>query len=249
MTISDILSQYLLSQHITIIYRYLNQLAALIPPSWELILSLEITKDYFQELDKQLQEESKTQLILPLKQNIFKSFEYVNLLNVKVLILGADPYAHLNLPTGLSFSVPPGQPIPPSLINIFLELTVDIPGFELPKHGDLTSWAKQGVFLLNSILTVRIYESNSHHKYGWEKFTDMILMILSHFCSNLVFILWGNHAKSKMKFIDPSKHLIVTGVHPSPLAADRGGFFGGKYFSKTNQYLIEHNKTPINWQI
>ncbi|MBP5779333.1 MAG: uracil-DNA glycosylase, partial [Campylobacter sp.] len=165
---------------------------------------------------------------------------------VKVVILGQDPYHGLNQAMGLSFSVPKGVKIPPSLINIFKELQMEF-GYEIPKNGDLTDWAKQGVLLLNSSLSVAANKPNSHSKFGWQIFTDSVIKILSQKRQNLVFMLWGNYAKAKANLIDENRHLILKAAHPSPLAG--GAFFGCNHFKKCNEYLKSHNKNEIDWRI
>ena len=168
---------------------------------------------------------------------------------LKVVIIGQDPYHEKGQAMGLSFSVPVGTPIPPSLRNIYRELQSDIPGFEIPNHGNLIPWARQGVLLLNAVLSVDENMAGSHRGIGWEEFTDDVIMTLNEKCDNLVFILWGGYAQKKGSRIDPSKHLILTGAHPSPLSANRGGFFGNHYFSRTNQYLLSKYISPIDWRL
>jgi uracil-DNA glycosylase len=169
---------------------------------------------------------------------------------VEVVIIGQDPYHGPNQAHGLSFSVREGVPAPPSLKNIYKELSTDIPGFKIPQTGDLTKWAEQGVLLLNATLTVRAATAGSHQKKGWEKFTDAAIKTLSDERTGLVFILWGAYAQSKSALINPNNnHLIIKSTHPSPLAVSHGGFFGSKPFSKTNEFLIKQGKKPIDWKL
>ena len=186
--------------------------------------------------------------IFPPNNLIFNSFNFRNINDTNVIILGQDPYINIGEAMGLSFSVPNGIKVPPSLRNIKKEISSDI-GIELSENGDLTNWAKQGVLLLNTSLTVLQYKSNSHKKI-WKKYTDNIIKLISNELENIVFILWGGNAKNKKKLINKNKgHLILEAHHPSPLSANRGGFFGCKHFSKTNEYLISLGKKPINWEI
>ena len=206
----------------------------------------EFEKEYFQNIVSFLKtEKSNNKTIYPPGSKIFEAFNVTPWNDVKVVILGQDPYHNPGQAMGLSFSVPEGITLPPSLKNIFRELKTDI-GIELPNHGDLSSWAQQGVFLLNAMLTVEHKSPGSHKKVGWQEFTNAVIQLLSEKREDLVFLLWGNFAKSKKELIDGSKHLILEAAHPSPLA--RGAYFGSKHFSQTNDYLISKNKTPINWQ-
>jgi uracil-DNA glycosylase len=219
-------------------------------PSWLKVLGTEFEKDYMLKLKQFLKEEKKSgQMIYPKGGDIFNAFNTTPFDKVKVVILGQDPYHGPNQAHGLSFSVQKGVPTPPSLQNIYKELATDIPGFQIPKTGDLTEWAKQGVLLLNATLTVRAAMAGSHQKKGWEKFTDTVIKTISDKKSGVVFILWGNYAQSKAELIDGNKHLIIKSTHPSPLAVSRGGFFGSKPFSKTNDYLEEQGEKPIDWSI
>lgn len=186
--------------------------------------------------------------IYPEKENIFNAFKYTSFDNLKVVILGQDPYHEPGQAMGLSFSVPRGVDIPPSLQNIYKELKDDIPGFVIPDHGDLTPWAKQGVLLLNSVLTVKAHQAFSHSGQGWEEFTDAVIKAINDECENIVFLLWGSPARKKGAGIDREKHLVLETVHPSPLSAYRG-FFGCHHFSIANDYLIAHGKAPIDWQV
>ena len=195
-----------------------------------------------------LEEKQANKVIYPPSGLIFNALNTTPLEQVKVVILGQDPYHGPNQANGLSFSVQRGVALPPSLRNIFHELHADI-GVEIPRHGDLTHWAEQGVLLLNSVLTVEAGQPTSHQKRGWENFTDHVIDVLNEQREHIVFILWGAYAQRKGQRIDPNKHLILKAAHPSPLAANRGGFFGCKVFSKTNNYLKQHGIEPIDWQL
>jgi uracil-DNA glycosylase len=217
-----------------------------IDDSWKDILSPLFEKDYFPQIVSHLKaEKALKNTIYPKGSLIFNAFNQTPFDKVKVVILGQDPYHNPGQAMGLSFSVPAGIKIPPSLMNIYKELNKDI-GMPIPNAGDLTSWANQGVLLLNAALTVRADEPGSHAKIGWMKFTDDVIKILSKEKSRLVFLLWGNFAGQKQILIDNSKHKILKAAHPSPLSA-HNGFFGCKHFSATNEYLVQHNKNPINW--
>jgi uracil-DNA glycosylase len=220
-----------------------------LPPSWLAVLKDEFEKPYMAELKKFLQKEKEAgQIVYPKNADIFRAFNDTPFDQVKVVILGQDPYHGPNQAHGLSFSVQKGIAIPKSLINIYKELATDIPGFVKPAHGNLEDWAKQGVLLLNATLTVRAGEAASHQKKGWEVFTDTVIKKLSDERKGLVFILWGNYAQSKIPLIDQSKHHIIKSVHPSPLSVERG-FWGSKPFSKANAYLEKEGEKPIDWQI
>lgn len=218
-------------------------------PSWLAVLNDEFDKDYMVQLRAFLKEEKQAgNKIYPKGGDIFNAFWKTPFTKVKVVILGQDPYHGENQAHGLSFSVQKGITIPPSLRNIYKELTTDIPGFITPNDGDLTEWAEQGVLLLNASLTVRAGTPGSHQKRGWETFTDMVIKTLSDKKEGLVFILWGAFAQAKAELIDESKHYIIKSPHPSPFSADRG-FFGSKPFSKTNEILKKQGKEPIDWQL
>ena len=196
------------------------------------------------------QEKEAGHTIYPKNADIFNAFNITPFDDVKVVIIGQDPYHGPNQAHGLSFSVQKGVPAPPSLRNIYKELSTDIPGFTIPQTGDLTKWARQGVLLLNATLTVRSATAGSHQKKGWEKFTDAAIKKLSDEKKGLVFILWGAYAQSKSVLINEhNNHLIIKSTHPSPLAVSHGGFFGSKPFSKTNEFLAKQGKQPIDWQI
>ncbi len=214
---------------------------------WSDYLNPEKDKHYFKALDSYLK--SKKNLnIYPPKDSWFKALEYSSFDKTKVIILGQDPYHQEGQAEGLSFSVPKGIVIPPSLRNIFKELQSDDVSFSKPEHGNLVSWANQGVLLLNSVLTVEQNSPASHANKGWENFTDKVIQILSSNKNNLVFILWGAYANKKSELIDSSKHLILSAPHPSPFSAYKG-FFGSRHFSKTNNYLESTNQEAIDWSI
>ena len=218
--------------------------------SWLEVLSDEFDKDYMLNLRNFLKEEKQAgKIIYPKGSDIFNAFRKTPFTNVKVVIIGQDPYHGPNQAHGLSFSVQKGVAVPPSLKNIYKELSTDIPGFIVPQTGDLTKWAEQGVLLLNATLTVQAGNAGSHQKKGWEKFTDTVIKTISDKKEGVVFILWGAYAQSKSVLIDWNKHLIIKSTHPSPLAVSHGGFFGSKPFSKTNDYLEKHGEKPIDWQI
>lgn len=219
------------------------------PEDWKLALADELTSQNMDNLrDFLKQEYGSGKSIYPKASQMFNAFNLTPLSNVKVVILGQDPYHGPGQAMGLSFSVPKMIPMPPSLRNIVKEMADDI-GTVPPKHGDLTHWAQQGVLLLNASLTVEEGMAGSHQGKGWEQFTDAVIDVVNKQTSNTVFILWGSKAKLKGKFIDTEKHLILSAVHPSPLAANRGGFFGTKPFSKANEYLVQHGKQAIDWQL
>ena len=213
--------------------------------SWKQELSDEWAKDYFVRLTDFVRNEYATKHIFPPGNQIFAAFNATPFNDVKVVILGQDPYHDVGQANGLCFSVNDGIPFPPSLRNIFQEIHNDT-GAPIPQSGDLSRWAKQGVLLLNATLTVEAHRAASHQRQGWEQFTDQVISHLSQNRENLVFILWGSYAISKRTLIDDSKHLVLTSVHPSPLSAYRG-FFGNKHFSKANTYLTSHGKDPIEW--
>lgn len=215
--------------------------------NWESFFEEEKKQQYFQDLMRFLDEEYATQTIYPSKENLFTCFTLCPLANVKVVILGQDPYHQPNQAHGLSFSVQKGVAIPRSLKNIYKELKDDI-GVEAPSHGCLVEWAKQGVFLMNTVMSVREGKPASHANKGWEIFTDHVIQTLNEQESGIVFVLWGNHAQKKASLIDQNKHRIIQSAHPSPLSASRG-FFGSKPFSKIQEYLEEFGKKPIDWEI
>ena len=216
-----------------------------IEDSWKQILSNEWDKDYFIKLTEFVRNEYATGQVFPPGKEIFAAFDATPFEDVKVVIIGQDPYHDVHQANGMCFSVRDGIPFPPSLLNIFKEIQEDL-GTPIPQSGDLSRWAKQGVLLLNSTLTVRAHSAGSHQNKGWEQFTDEVILQLAQQKENLVFILWGSYAIKKGAFINRMKHLVLTSPHPSPLSAYRG-FFGNKHFSQANNYLIKHGKTPITW--
>ena len=212
---------------------------------WDNILSDEFKKDYYLKIREILKSEYRTQVIFPPMFDIFNALKYTSYKDTKVVILGQDPYHEVGQAHGLSFSVKKGIKIPPSLVNIYKELKTDI-GMEIPNHGELTSWAKQGVLLLNATLTVRQGQANSHQNIGWSIFTDEVIKKLNERSEPLVFILWGGNARSKKKYITNKSHLIIESAHPSPLSA-YNGFFGSRPFSRANEFLKSNGVKEINW--
>jgi uracil-DNA glycosylase len=217
-----------------------------IEPSWKKQLADEFLEPYFAELTAYIKQEYQEAAVYPAPKNIFKAFELTPFEKVKVVILGQDPYHGPKQAIGLSFAVSEGVRNPPSLQNIFKEVQADLGAALRNSNGDLSRWAKQGVLLLNATLTVRAAQAGSHQGHGWERFTDAIIKKLSDEREHLVFILWGNYARSKKTLIDKEKHLVLESPHPSPFSA-HSGFFGSKPFSKANTYLIEHAVEPIDW--
>jgi uracil-DNA glycosylase len=219
-----------------------------IDPSWKAHLGAEFKQDYFLELKKFLLDEKQAgAVVYPPGPLIFNAFNTTPFDDVKVVILGQDPYHGAGQAHGLSFSVLPGIKPPPSLVNMYKELRDDV-GFRIPTHGNLEKWARQGVLLLNSSLTVRAGQPASHQGRGWERFTDAAVRSLNEGREGLVFLLWGRPAQLKGSIIDPRRHHVLTSPHPSPFSADRG-FFGCKHFSKTNALLVQMGKTPVDWQL
>jgi uracil-DNA glycosylase len=216
-----------------------------IEPSWKEQLQAEFDKPYFQQLTEFVRAEYASQTIYPPARLIFNAFDQCPFDQVKVVILGQDPYHGPGQAHGLCFSVNDGVEFPPSLRNIFKEIQSDT-GAPVPRSGNLTRWAQQGVLLLNATLTVRAHQAGSHQKKGWEQFTDSVIRLVSDRLEHVVFILWGNYAISKSECIDQNKHLILKSVHPSPLSASRG-FFGNHQFSSANKYLMEWGKEPVSW--
>ena len=214
---------------------------------WEALLRPEFEKPYYKNLYEKIDREYKTEKVYPPAEDVFNAFLYTPVSNVKVVILGQDPYHEPGQAHGLSFSVKQGIDIPPSLVNIYKELHDDL-GCYIPNNGYLKKWADQGVLLLNTVLTVRAHEANSHKGLGWEEFTDAAIRALNKVDRPMVFILWGRPAQMKQAMLDNPKHLILKSPHPSPLSAYRG-FFGSKPFSKANAYLEENGLSPIDWQI
>ena len=217
-----------------------------IDPSWKEHLSEEFAKPYFTELTNFVRQEYQTAICYPPGRLIFNAFNLCPFDKVKVVIIGQDPYHGPGQAHGLSFSVCDGVPFPPSLQNIFKEIQQDM-GTPIPITGNLTRWAEQGVLLLNATLTVREHQPGSHQRHGWEQFTDAAIKALNAHRDNLVFILWGGYARSKASLIDASRHLVLQSAHPSPMSANKGGWFGNHHFSRANAYLVEHGQEPINW--
>ena len=220
---------------------------AAINNDWLDALKGEFSKPYYKKLFETVNQEYRTHRVYPPADDIFNAFHLTPLKDVKVVILGQDPYHGDGQAEGLSFSVKPGVDIPPSLVNIYQELHDDL-GCTIPSHGNLVKWAEQGVLLLNTVLTVRAHQANSHKDIGWEQFTDAAIRALNTIDRPIVFILWGAPAQRKESMLNNPKHLILKAPHPSPLSAYRG-FFGSKPFSKTNEFLIANGIEPIDWQI
>ena len=218
-----------------------------IEQSWKAALAGEFEKPYFASLVSFLRNEKAAgKVIYPPGSQIFRAFDLTPVQNVKVVSLGQDPYHGPGQAHGLSFSVPSGVPAPPSLKNIFKEIETDL-GVRMSGHPNLESWARQGVLLLNAVLTVRAAEAASHSRIGWQEFTDAVIKYISDNCEGVVFMLWGNFARGKSELIDHSRHCVLEAAHPSPLA--RGAFFGCRHFSQANNYLLSTSRTPINWQL
>jgi uracil-DNA glycosylase len=217
-------------------------------PSWQAVLAAEFNAPYMQDLKAFLrQEKDQQKKIYPHSADWFHALETTPLDEVKVVILGQDPYHQPEQAHGLCFSVKPGVKVPPSLVNIYKELESDL-GVTPVKHGYLESWAKQGVLLLNAVLTVEDSNANAHQGKGWEQFTDKVIETINERCEHVVFMLWGSYAQKKGSVIDPQRHLVLKAPHPSPLSAHRG-FLGCRHFSQANDYLVQHGKSPINWQL
>lgn len=216
--------------------------------SWQPYLSDEFTAPYMQSLLAFLaQQQQQQKIIYPKVDHWFQALELTPLEQVKVVIIGQDPYHQPGQSHGVCFSVMPGVKVPPSLVNIYKELASDL-AIPRAEHGYLKSWAKQGVLLLNAVLTVEAAKAGSHQGKGWEQFTDKIIEVVNQECNNVVFMLWGSYAQKKGAAIDQARHLVLKAPHPSPLSAYRG-FFGCRHFSQANSYLVQHNKQPINWQL
>lgn len=215
--------------------------------NFSLFIEKERQADYFKELECFVEEEYKNKIIFPPKEKIFRCFEFNDYNDIKVVVIGQDPYHDYNQANGLAFSVERDVKIPKSLVNIYKELHDDL-GVEIPDHGDLTSWAKQGVLLMNTVFSVEAHKANSHKNKGWEIFSDHVIQFLNEREKPLVFILWGNQAIAKAKDIDENKHYVIRSAHPSPLSAYRG-FFGSKPFSKTNEFLESHGMGVIDWRV
>jgi uracil-DNA glycosylase len=215
--------------------------------SWKKKLRQEFESEYFAQLKSFLIDEKSKYIIYPPSSMIFSAFDICHFDDVRVVILGQDPYHGRGQAHGLCFSVPENVPVPPSLKNIYKEINIDL-HLSIPKSGNLSSWAMQGVLLLNATLTVRADMAGSHQNKGWERFTDRVISVLSDEREKLVFLLWGNYARAKKSLIDEAKHLVLEAAHPSPLSAHKG-FFGCKHFSQSNQWLLKHNIEPVNWGI
>jgi uracil-DNA glycosylase len=214
---------------------------------WNAMLKPEFEKPYYAKLTDSVNQAYKTSTVYPPAKLVFNALMLCPFDAIKVVIIGQDPYHGYGQANGLSFSVNDGIRKPPSLQNIFKELATDIPGFVIPESGNLEAWARQGVLMLNAVLTVQEALPGSHKSFGWENFTDAVIKLISDKKKNVVFLLWGNYAISKSELIDKNQHLVLTAAHPSPLA--RGAFFGSKHFSKTNKYLVEKGLSPINWSL
>ncbi len=219
-----------------------------IAKNWYELLKSDFESQSYKQLSKFLDNEYNTQTIYPKPENVFNALNLVKYKDVKVVVIGQDPYHGVNQAHGLSFSVEKDVNIPPSLRNIYKELQEDC-GCYIPNNGNLTKWAKQGVLMLNSVLTVRAGMPNSHKGKGWEQITGKIIKLLNDRPEPVVFMLWGGSAKALSKYIDASRHYVLTSAHPSPMSANQGGWFGCKHFSKANQILTQLNKAPIDWQI
>lgn len=217
--------------------------------TWADVLGAEKQETYFQQIMQFVSQERQAgRTIYPPQSDVFNAFKHTEFDQVKVVILGQDPYHGPGQAHGLCFSVLPGVKTPPSLFNMYKELVNDIPGFTMPNHGYLQRWAEQGVLLLNTVLTVQQGMAHSHSKIGWETFTDAVIRKLNDNAEGIVFLLWGSHAQKKGSFIDKNKHHVLTTTHPSPLSAHRG-FLGSGHFSSCNKILTEQRKTPIDWQV
>ncbi|WP_315313169.1 uracil-DNA glycosylase [Pantoea vagans] len=215
--------------------------------TWHDVLAEEKEKPYFIETLKQVADERAAGVtVYPPQKDVFNAFRLTELGDVNVVILGQDPYHGPNQAHGLAFSVLPGVQVPPSLQNIYKELMQDIPGFQKPDHGFLESWAKQGVMLLNTVLTVEAGKAHSHARFGWETFTDNVIAAINQHCEGVIFLLWGSHAQKKGSIIDRKRHHVLQAPHPSPLSAHRG-FFSSKHFSTTNELLSAAGKKPVDW--
>ncbi|EOW9549611.1 uracil-DNA glycosylase [Vibrio fluvialis] len=216
--------------------------------TWYDVIGVEKQQDYFQQTLAFVEQQRQAgKVIFPPAKDVFNAFRFTEFNQVKVVILGQDPYHAPNQAHGLCFSVQPGIKTPPSLVNMYKELAQDIPGFQIPNHGYLKSWAEQGVLLLNTVLTVEQGQAHSHANTGWETFTDRVIDALNQNGQGIVFLLWGSHAQKKGRMIDRQRHHVLMAPHPSPLSAHRG-FLGCRHFSQTNQLLEQQGKAPINWQ-
>ena len=217
------------------------------PPDWNAVLKNELDAPYFSALCSEIKKSYGTETVFPPAHQVFRAFQLCPFSNLKVVIIGQDPYHAAGQADGLCFSVNEGVRLPPSLRNIFKELESDVPGFVMPAAGDLRAWARQGVLLLNAVLTVKEASAGSHRALGWEKFTDAVINIISERKQAVVFLLWGNYAMAKRPLINADKHFVLTAAHPSPLA--RGAFAGCRHFSKTNAWLRAKGLSPIVWPL
>ncbi len=218
-----------------------------LPPSWKAVLADEFTKPYFPRLQEFVAAERETHTVYPPEADVYNAFKYTPYDEVKVLLLGQDPYHGANQAEGLCFSVRTGVPKPPSLVNIYKEMEADL-GVPRAAHGFLEHWARQGVLLLNTVLTVQMGLAASHRDKGWERFTDAVVRLVAARDQPVVFMLWGSHAQKKAAFVDSTRHLVLRSPHPSPLSAHTG-FFGSKPFSKANAFLVAHGEEPIDWAL
>ncbi|EFP95510.1 uracil-DNA glycosylase [Vibrio caribbeanicus] len=217
--------------------------------TWQDVIGEEKQKGYFKEMMSFVEaERSSGKVVFPPKKDVFNAFKATKFSDIKVVMLGQDPYHGPNQAHGLCFSVKPGIKPPPSLVNIYKELASDIDGFEIPNHGYLQSWAEQGVLMLNTVLTVEQGKAHSHAKSGWEIFTDRVIEAIDQYHTGTIFVLWGSHAQKKGRFINRNKHQVLSGPHPSPLSAHRG-FFGCRHFSKVNAILANKQASPIDWRL
>lgn len=219
-----------------------------LPDSWEAALAGEVKKPYFKQLAAYVDGERAAHQVFPPEEDVFNAFKLTPYEQVEVLLLGQDPYHDDGQAHGLCFSVRPGVAVPPSLVNMYKEAVEDVPGFQTPKHGCLTAWAKQGVLLLNAVLTVRAHQPNSHKGQGWETFTDAVIKKVNEKTDPVVFVLWGGYAQKKEKLIDAKRHVVIKSAHPSPLSA-RAGFFGSKPYSKINAALKAAGRREIDWRL
>lgn len=219
-----------------------------LPPSWDAVLAEELAKPYFKKLADYVDGERRAHQVFPPEDDVFNAFKLTPYDQVSVLLLGQDPYHDDGQAHGLCFSVLPGVATPPSLVNMYKEAATDVAGFEIPQHGSLASWAKQGILMLNAVLTVRAHEPNSHKSKGWETFTDAVIQKVNERPDRVVFVLWGGYAQKKEKLIDGKRHAILKTAHPSPLSA-RAGFFGSKPYSAINAALRAAGKREIDWSL
>ena len=218
-----------------------------LPPSWQEALADELRAPYFAELARFVDAARAEGPVYPAEDDVFTAFALAPLDRVKVVLLGQDPYHDDGQAHGLCFSVRPGTPPPPSLVNVYKELAADVPDFTRPSHGHLVSWAQQGILMLNAVLTVRAHEANSHKNRGWERFTDAAIAAVAARAAHVVFVLWGAHAQKKGRLVDRTRHTVIAGAHPSPLSQRL--FTGSRPFSAVNAALIAHGQTPIDWRL